>query len=181
MEFWAPVSIPTGAVIRFVDLYYYDTDPSNDIGVSLNAYPGSNSPSLSVIGSAVSSGSSGYGYVSSSQFSYRVDNDVAFGSGAQLAVVINIPLGGLSSSLQFKAADIWWTRDISPAPATATFGDVPTNHPFFRVIEALAASGITQGCGGGNFCPNGAVTRQELAKFLVRALGLYWPDIPSVF
>ena len=63
---------------------------------------------------------------------------------------------------------------MSPAPSTPTFSDVPKNHPFFRAIEALAASGISGGCGGGNFCPNQAVTRGELAKFLASALGLYW-------
>jgi hypothetical protein len=53
---------------------------------------------------------------------------------------------------------------------------VPTSDPFFRAIEALAASGITSGCGGGNFCPNDVVTRAQLAKFLALALGLHWPQ-----
>ena len=69
-----------------------------------------------------------------------------------------------------------WVRQISPAPAVATFNDVPTNHPFFAVIEAFAKSGITTGCGNGNFCPSQTVTRQELAKFFARGLGLSWPD-----
>ena len=37
-----------------------------------------------------------------------------------------------------------------------------------RQIEAFAKAGITGGCGNGNFCPSGPVTRQEI--------GLYWPD-----
>ena len=128
---------------------------------------------FSTIGNvASSSGSSGRGYSASAIFAYTVNDDVQYNGGAQLIVQVTLP----STSIGFKAVDIWWTRQISPAPATATFGDVPTNHPFFRVIEALAASGITSGCGGGNFCPDGAVTRQEIAKFLVRALGLYWQD-----
>lgn len=63
---------------------------------------------------------------------------------------------------------------VSPAPATATFADVPTNFTYFRTIEALAASGVTSGCGGGNFCPNQFVTRGEMSKFLANALGLFW-------
>jgi hypothetical protein len=55
-----------------------------------------------------------------------------------------------------------------------TFGDVPTNYAYFRAIEALAASGITGGCGSGNFCPNQNVTRGEMAAFLARALGLHF-------
>ena len=61
---------------------------------------------------------------------------------------------------------------VSPAPGVATFSDVPTNHPFFQFIEALAASGITGGCGGGNYCPNNPVTRGQMAVFLAKALGL---------
>lgn len=43
---------------------------------------------------------------------------------------------------------VYYTLQVSPAPAVATFSDVPTSHPFFRFIEALVASGITAGCGG---------------------------------
>jgi len=39
-------------------------------------------------------------------------------------------------------------------------------------INALAAAGITQGCGGTNYCPKSPVSRQEMASFLVRALDL---------
>jgi hypothetical protein len=65
-----------------------------------------------------------------------------------------------------------WFRQISPAPATPTFHDVPAGHIFFQEIEALAASGITLGCGGGNFCPDDYVTRGQMAAFFSRGLGL---------
>ncbi len=39
-------------------------------------------------------------------------------------------------------------------------------------INRLAASGITQGCGGGLYCPTAPVTRDQMASFLSRALGL---------
>ena len=41
-------------------------------------------------------------------------------------------------------------------------------------INTLAAAGITSGCGGDRFCPNSAVTRGQMATFLVNAL-----DLPS--
>jgi poly-gamma-glutamate capsule biosynthesis protein CapA/YwtB (metallophosphatase superfamily) len=47
-------------------------------------------------------------------------------------------------------------------------------------IQALAASGITQGCGDGSYCPERPVTRAELAAFLVRALQLP-PSTHDVF
>jgi len=49
---------------------------------------------------------------------------------------------------------------------------VPTSDPAFAFVEALAASGITGGCGGGNFCPTNPVTRRQMAIFLAKALGL---------
>ena len=69
---------------------------------------------------------------------------------------------------------ILWHRQVSPAPALATFNDVPTSHPFFQYIEALAASGITGGCGGGNYCPDNPLTRGQMAVFMSKALGLTW-------
>lgn len=61
-------------------------------------------------------------------------------------------------------------QGYSPAPATgARFGDVPVSHPFASWIEAFADAGITSGCGNGNFCPDGAVTRDQMAVFLMRA------------
>jgi hypothetical protein len=64
---------------------------------------------------------------------------------------------------------------VSPAPNTPTFGDVPVDHPFFQFIEALAKSGITGGCGSGNYCPDNPVTRGQMAVFLAKALGLQFP------
>ncbi len=39
-------------------------------------------------------------------------------------------------------------------------------------IEAIAAAGITQGCGGDLFCPFDSVSRAQMASFLSRALDL---------
>ena len=41
-------------------------------------------------------------------------------------------------------------------------------------INALAEAGVTAGCGPRQFCPTRVVSRQEMASFLVRALGLGW-------
>ena len=77
-------------------------------------------------------------------------------------------------SIKIQAARVFYKLQVSPAPGTATFTDVPTTHLFFQYVEALAAAGITAGCGGGNFCPDAAVTRGQMAVFLARALGLHW-------
>ena len=79
-----------------------------------------------------------------------------------------------STFMDIRGAVVGYRLQISPAPATATFGDVPTNYLYFRAIEALAASGIATGCGSGNYCPDQPVTRGELAKLLANGLGLHW-------
>ena len=85
----------------------------------------------------------------------------------------NFPSDGTS---YFAAVRVYYRLQVSPSPATATFNDVPVGNPYFQFIEALAASGVTAGCGGGNFCPDVPVTRAQMATFLARALGLYWPN-----
>jgi hypothetical protein len=75
----------------------------------------------------------------------------------------------------FGGVRITWHRQVSPPPASATFGDVQFGDFGYSQIEALVASGITGGCGNGNFCPNAAVTRAQMAVFLAKALGLHWP------
>jgi S-layer homology domain len=87
-------------------------------------------------------------------------------------VLISVPPEAV---LGFKGVTIWWHREVRPAPGTATFNEVPTSHPQFQFIEALVESGITAGCGGGNYCPGSPLTRGQMAVLLAKALGLYWP------
>jgi S-layer homology domain len=84
---------------------------------------------------------------------------------------------GLVDNQFFGYVEIWWRRVVSDPPATPTFGDVPTSHPFYPFVEALAKSGITAGCAGGNFCPDNPLTRGQMAVFLAKALGLHWPEV----
>jgi hypothetical protein len=54
---------------------------------------------------------------------------------------------------------------------TSPFSDASAS-PFYADILWIAQRGITIGCGGGRFCPQDAVTRDQMASFLVRSLGL---------
>ena len=56
---------------------------------------------------------------------------------------------------------------LPPACGTPMFNDVPASSPFCRWIEELARRGVVSGCGGGAFCPGGAVTREQLAIFVL--------------
>jgi len=179
---WAPVQLPSGVVIEYLDLYYYDSDPANDIVATLVAYsggaPDSGAPGRTSLTTAQSTGDPGYGYAFSAIFGlgYTVNNNVAYDpAAAQLAVLVHSPI--TIPALAFKAVDIWWHRQVSPAPATPTFNDVPVSDAAFPFIEALAASGITVGCNVSPplYCPDNPVTRRQMAVFLSKALGLYWP------
>jgi hypothetical protein len=52
------------------------------------------------------------------------------------------------------------------------FLDVPETSPFCRWIEELANRGVVGGCGGGNYCPTGVVTREQMGVFISLTFGL---------
>jgi hypothetical protein len=65
------------------------------------------------------------------------------------------------------------TRAFELAPASsAGFTDVPANNPHAADIDAIAAAGITVGCGAGTYCPVDVVRRDQMASFLTRSLDL---------
>lgn len=62
--------------------------------------------------------------------------------------------------------------------AAPYFEDVPESHPFYSFIQQMKERGITAGCSQNppRYCPDDAVTRGQLAAFLMRATG----DSPTV-
>jgi hypothetical protein len=50
-----------------------------------------------------------------------------------------------------------------------TFVDVPPSLGIWRFVETVAANGVTSGCGNGNYCPSGIVSREQMAVFLLRS------------
>ena len=93
-------------------------------------------------------------------------------------VIADINIFSISGNVTIGAVRIRYRLQVSPPPADATFGDVPVSDPAFQFVEALVASGITAGCGSGNYCPDAPLTRRQMAVFLAKALGLHWPDGP---
>ncbi|HTY43425.1 MAG TPA: PQQ-dependent sugar dehydrogenase [Thermoanaerobaculia bacterium] len=60
----------------------------------------------------------------------------------------------------------------SPQAAEAIqvdFLDVPPAHLFHDYVDTMARVGVTAGCGGGNYCPDTANTRAQMAVFLLKA------------
>jgi len=58
--------------------------------------------------------------------------------------------------------------DFVPTACTGVFADVPCPSLFADWIETLATEGVTAGCGGGDYCPDTAVTRAQMAVFLLK-------------
>jgi hypothetical protein len=52
------------------------------------------------------------------------------------------------------------------------FGDVPPDYWSAAWVKQLVAEAITSGCGSGVYCPEQAVTRAQMAVFLVRTFNL---------
>ncbi|MFZ5820008.1 MAG: S-layer homology domain-containing protein, partial [Chloroflexota bacterium] len=59
---------------------------------------------------------------------------------------------------------------ISVVDAPPMFADVPDSYWAAPWIERLANSGITGGCGEGNYCPDLGVTRAQMAVFLLTGI-----------
>ena len=84
-------------------------------------------------------------------------------------------------------------KSFIPPPCTGVFPDVACPSQFADWIEELYHEGITGGCGGGNYCPNSPVRRDQMAAFLLKAehgsayvppvCGGLFPDVacPSLF
>ena len=66
-----------------------------------------------------------------------------------------------------------WTRRSARRPARRPiYNDVPATSPFCRWIEELTRRGVVTGCGGGNYCPTAAVTREQMGVFISVTFGL---------
>jgi Tol biopolymer transport system component len=62
------------------------------------------------------------------------------------------------------AAEKTWTLHVG-----GSFSDVPSSEPFYPFVENLFHNGVTQGCGGDQFCVGASVTRAQMAVFLLKA------------
>jgi hypothetical protein len=168
------VPLPNGAIIDSVQMYACDTSSTGQVVVVLRRSdpPGSDWEFVTPVvgtGLAETPGCASFS-VTPTTSPLVVDN-------ANHTYQINMAFGGdASSAVRVGSFRVIYRLQVSPAPAVATFSDVPTGHPFFRFVEALAAAGITGGCGGGQYCPDTAVTRGQMAVFLSIALGLHFPN-----
>jgi hypothetical protein len=169
-------TIPDGASLEFFRVWFWDTNASQNITFFLfeSCLPlfEAGAPTFTQLAILTSSGSAGNGSLTFGLAATATTQTCNYWARARFG---NNPLVGPGdSTLRLYKARVQWARQVSPAPAVATFQDVPTTHPFFRWVEALASSGITVGCSVSPplYCVNNPITRGEMAVFLARALGL---------
>jgi hypothetical protein len=184
LEFVARLSLPEGALIEKICLYANDSDPGADVVAGLLAtklVQAGEAPYELFVGSNVSTSFNiGYGYECTGPFAYTIrartdlDNDGTVDAVTYYVHALVPP--PTQNNLGLGAVQISWRRAVSPPPPTPTFADVPAGDLGFPYVEALAASGITAGCAGGNYCPDATLTRRQMAVFLARAVGLHWTD-----
>jgi hypothetical protein len=67
-----------------------------------------------------------------------------------------------------------------PIPTQQRFNDVPPSSPFYAFVDQMAVRQISLGCSSNPplYCPGDVVTREQMAAFLIRALGEFNPPTP---
>ena len=81
-----------------------------------------------------------------------------------------------ADSLDRATMAVWTVRVLDgqdpPGVISTRFADVDGTHPFGAFIERFAELEVTRGCDDTNYCPDGTVTRAQMAVFLSRAFDL---------
>ena len=174
----AQIDLPAGAHLSQISCVLYDNDPTPGATVAWHFEIGRSwFPSGTVVDTVHTSMSANYDDPDYHHTPHTVDHTIVYRDLPSWRFLYNltVKLDSGNTDVRLWGCSLLWERTVSPAPVAASFSDVPTGHLFFQHIEALAASGITAGCGGGNYCPDDPVTRGQMAVFLAKALGLHWP------
>jgi hypothetical protein len=167
-------SLPGGALLTYLELDACDNDVPGFVRLELFGcdYLGAcgSDPMVDILTPTDASPGCVFLPLDVSSLGYIVDN-----FAGQLVPFVTTSPG--NSTTRLLGIIYGYRLQVSPPPPAATFNDVPTNHPFFQFVEALASSGITAGCSASPplYCPDAPLTRGQMAVFLAKALGLHWP------
>ncbi len=175
VEWWGRVKLPAGSIVDAVDLDACDSTATGSLAFAMARIPVGAAAGGTVVTNVGDTGFAatpgcGLFSISPSAPPLVIDNQ---NYNYWLYVLWQ---GDYTSSNKVAGFRLHYHLQVSPAPGTATFSDVPTSYWAFQYVEALAASGITVGCGPGIFCPEDPVTRAQMAVFVAKALGLHWPN-----
>ncbi len=88
--------------------------------------------------------------------------DTAVSTGQSFIQSFSYNVLGLPDTLTYPVC----THAACTQPPAPIFTDVPLTHPQRLEIEAIYP-GVTSGCGNGRYCPDAAITRAEMAVYLL--------------
>jgi hypothetical protein len=187
-DFVAPLSLPAGAKLVYLELNYYDSSATGAIvatladcdflGQNCVIHPAAGSgPADCLIPGFLCSGAANAPGLSTVTADLTPDDVTVSNFTRQYSVLAEPSM--TDGSTKIAGMIVGYVLQVSPAPKIASFNDVPEGDFGYQYIEALALSGITGGCQAAPplFCPDSFVTRRQMAIFLAKALGLQWPYI----
>jgi hypothetical protein len=169
--FEAPVQLPAGALVTRIELDACDTNAAASVTAQLYRNPDLEAGivQLVVVSTGLVATPGCAFFFADLSVPETIDN---FNN----VYIVQVAPGATDSTTRFWAVRLYYMLQMSPAPATASFTDVPTSNMFFPAIEALHAAGITGGCSVSppKYCPDDFITRAQVAQLLGKALGLHF-------
>lgn len=163
--FWTALTLPTGAIVDYIGINNLNDGTPLVVGAAL--YSRDDSGLLLFLDGTSNTPHTDW----ATDINTTPFNEILI-KPVETAYLLRLEFDASTNPQYIGAVQVWWRTTVSSPPAFPTFNDVPESDPGYQYIEALAISGITGGCGGGNFCPENAVTRRQMAIFLSKALGL---------
>ncbi len=92
-------------------------------------------------------------------------------TGGQGTSAVTLESGDPGTTMLLELTDSLGACEVAAAAAAISvdFTDVPPSNIFHDAVNTAARNGISNGCGGGNYCPASPVTRGQMAVFLLRS------------
>ena len=149
----AGVQVPQGALLVGFELDGCDTSTSGEMTAYLTRVFETSGLTLASVGTGGPAAPGCERFVVDVANPETVDN-------VENRYIVNVQNSTSDGSTSVRAIRVYYQLQVSPSPATPSFNDVPESDLAFQFIEAMAASGITAGCGGGNYCPDAPLTRR---------------------
>ena len=113
-------------------------------------------------------------------------------TGGQGTGTVTFESGAAGTTMLLELLDTLGSCEVEAVAVTIAvdFADVDAGHIFREYVNTVLRNGITGGCGGGNYCPDEAVTRGQMAVFLLKgkygadhtppaATGTVFADVPA--
>jgi len=149
-----------------------DANPGNNAASATTVIGASTAPTITVASSVVV-GATGIPasvpFHAGSTYTWTLTGGtITSGQGTS---AITFDAGGPGTTMSLSVVESGAQCDTLPGTAKVQvdFLDVPPADPFHDDVDIIARNGVTVGCGNGNYCPNDANTRAQMAVFLLKA------------